>query len=403
VNLTPTAEEDRFRERARSWLAAHASPRRQGDFARLEAGDQAAYVADCRRWQATLLAGGWAGISWPSAYGGQGGTLLEEYLFAQEQARFNVPTGALEVGLGMVGPAVLAHGTDRQRGEYLPALLKGEAIWCQLFSEPGAGSDLAAVAIRATPDGEDWLISGQKVWTSWARHSDFGILLARSAPERPKHRGITCFLVDMRSPGIVIRPLRQMTGDAHFNEVFFDDVRIPGSAVLGDVHAGWAVAMTVLSGERGLVGAEWPGFADIVELARSRGLMDDPLVRQEAAGVYIREEVLRCWQLRLQTALAHGRDPGPVPSAINLTLASHLRASAELGLSLQGPSGVLAQEMAGASGVWQRQFLEAPSVRIASGTDEIQRTVIGERTLGLPAEPRSDKNVAFRDLEGVRT
>jgi alkylation response protein AidB-like acyl-CoA dehydrogenase len=243
------------------------------------------------------------------------------------------------------------------------------------------------------------VVNGQKVWTSGAQNSDWGILLARTDPDQPKHRGITYFLVDMRSPGIEIRPLRQMTGGAHFNEVFLTDVRIPSENVLGDVNGGWGVAMTTLANERVLIGGggTGPGFKDLVELARQFGRDTDPLVRQGLADTYARYEIIRYLGMRVRTATSKGQTPGAEASVMKLFYAGHLKKLGDLAMSIQGAAGALLADDAPAVGAWQQQLLSAPSIRIAGGSDEVQRNIMGERVLGLPGEPRVDKGVSWRD------
>jgi acyl-CoA dehydrogenase len=304
------------------------------------------------------------------------------------------------IAIGMVGPTILAHGTDEQRQRYLPAMLRGDEVWCQLFSEPEAGSDLASLATRAVLDGDEWVATGQKVWTSVAERAEWGILLARTDLDVPKHAGITYFLLDMRTPGIEIRPLRQMTGHAHFSEVFLDDVRVPAANVLGGVGDGWKVAQTTLASERtaiagGSGGADPPGLA---ALARQLGKGDDPLVRQAVVEAHLRGELLRYLRLRAQTALSQGRRPGAETSVMKLAYARFMQQMTNAAMHVQGATAMLAGDELPAGGVWTTKFLHAPSLRIAGGSDQVQANIIGERVLGLPAEARVDRDVAFRDL-----
>jgi alkylation response protein AidB-like acyl-CoA dehydrogenase len=273
-------------------------------------------------------------------------------------------------------------------------------VWCQLFSEPSAGSDLAGLRTRAVSDGAGgWIVNGQKVWTSGAHFSDYGILLARTDPDQPKHRGITFFLVDMRSPGIDVRPLRQITGAAHFNEVFLTDVYIPPEQVVGDINLGWSVALTTLANERTAIGGGGGvAFADLLRLAKSSGRADDRRIRQRLADAYTRTELLRYLSLRLQTALSQGRMPGPESSVLKLAYSRHVTKTGDLALALQGPAGALSNGHGGDDGYWQAQFLNQFGVRIGGGTDQVQSNVIGERALGLPGEPRLDKAMPWREL-----
>jgi alkylation response protein AidB-like acyl-CoA dehydrogenase len=402
----PTAA---FRARARVFLEAHARPRRSGDddFARFRfLGDpspeaDAEHVRRCKRWQRTLFDGGWAGIAWPEEYGGRGGTPAEARIFAREQARFDVDAGAFAVGIGMVGPTLIAHGTEAQKGRYLPALLRGDEVWCQLFSEPGAGSDLAGLRTRAVRDGDEWVVNGQKVWSSGAHHSELGILLARTDPDAPKHKGITYFVLDMRSPGIEVRPLRQINGVAHFNEVFLTDVRIPDANVVGEVNGGWGVAQTTLGAERVLIGSGGAvGFRDLARLAIEQQRTSDPVLRQRLADAYIRFEIVKYLGQRAQAARRNGAAVGAEASVLKLAVSQNVALNGDLALALEGATAMLLHGDAPYGGFWQQQFLNQWGTRIGGGTEQVQRNVIGERVLGLPPEPRPDKRVPFRELVG---
>jgi alkylation response protein AidB-like acyl-CoA dehydrogenase len=272
-------------------------------------------------------------------------------------------------------------------------------VWCQLFSEPGAGSDLAGLGTRAVRDGDVWVVNGQKVWNSGAQHSDWGILLARSDPEERKHRGITYFLVDMRTAGIDVRPLRQITGVAHFNEVFLTDVAIPAGNVVGPVNGGWGVAATTLANERTLIGtASSGGFADVVRLARACCADTSPAARQRLASAYTRVELLRYLGYRVRTALSRGEQPGPESSVLKLAYSEHVAGLGDLVVDLQGAAGTLSGDDARDGGSWQVQFLNQWMSRIGGGTDQVQRNIIAERVLGLPGEIRVDKDVPYREL-----
>src|SRR3954471_6111683 len=262
MDFDESPEEIGFRAEVRAWLEANAPTSAAPGY-----GDRR-HLEHAKAWQAVLADNGWACITWPVEYGGRGGTGTEAAIFADEQSALGINVGSFAVGIGMAGPTIIAHGTPEQKERFLRPLLRGEEVWCQLFSEPGAGSDLAGLATRAVRDGDEWVVTGQKVWTSGAHESDWGILLARTDPDQPKHRGITYFLVDMHAPGIEIRPLRQMTGASHFNEVFLTDVRIPHENVLGEVNGGWGVAMTTLANERVFIGGggTGPTFDGLVDL-----------------------------------------------------------------------------------------------------------------------------------------
>jgi len=326
-------------------------------------------------------------------------------VWGDEAKGFDVPDHVFRIGTTMGGPTVIAHGTDEQRARWLPPLLTGEEIWCQLFSEPGAGSDLAGLRTTAVRDGDEWVVNGQKVWSSGAHYSRRGLLLARTDPDAPKHAGITYFLIDMEASGIEIRPLRQMTGGSHFNEVFFTDTRIPDADRLGDVDDGWRVAQTTLLNERAaiaeLIGGSNAALA-LAELARAateqgRPGVDDPRVRQRIADIYTRAEILRYVGLRIVSAFSRNALPGPEASVAKLAMADMLRTASDLAMSLLGP-GAVAEADPSVSEAWISGFLAAPAVRIAGGSDEIQRNIIGERVLGLPKEPGPAKTTPFREL-----
>ena len=397
MDFDDTPEEAAFRAEAHEWLAAHARQKEPGEVSTLRSfyDSDDLFVKQGKEWQRTLYDGGWAGIQWPKAFGGRGGTPMQQLIFRQEESRFDVPSGLFAVAIGMAGPTIIAHGTDEQQRRYLPAMLRGDDVWCQLFSEPGAGSDLASLTTRADLDGDEWVVNGQKVWSSGAHHARFGILLARTDFDRPKHRGITFFLVDMATPGIDVRPLRQMTGGSSFNEVFLTDVRIPAGNVMGDVNEGWRVTMTTLGHERSMSGGPSP-FPQLLRLVRERGALEHPQRRAELVQCYIGGRIIEFLGYRAQTALSQGSAPGPETSVMKLAFSQLATRIARLAVDAQGPTGMLVGEVTPDHGSWQRQFLSVPSFRIAAGTDEVQRNVLGERLLGLPAEPRLDKDVPFR-------
>lgn len=400
MDFDESPEEAAFRKEARGWLETYAGSDEARQVTRIAGEDEAAFVERARPWQALLAEHGWAGIAWPAAHGGRGGTAAEAAIFGEEAAAFGLPTGAFAVGVRMAGPTIIAHGTEAQQARYLPPMLRGEEVWCQLFSEPGAGSDLAGLSTRAVLDGDEWVVNGQKVWTSGAHYSDFGILLARTDLDAPKHRGITYLLIDMRQPGIDIRPLRQITGASHFSEVFLTDARAPRDAVLGEVDGGWPVAMTTLANERAFMGghSSGPGLDDLLALARATGASSDPLVRQGLAAAWSRKQIMGYIGMRVRTATSHGRPPGPEATVMKLMAAWNMKANAELALAIEGPAGMLAGPAAPEAGRWQQHFLSAPSIRIAGGSDEVQRNVMGERVLGLPRDPGFAKDTPFRDL-----
>jgi alkylation response protein AidB-like acyl-CoA dehydrogenase len=370
---------------ATTWLDAHAPGMR----ARLDAATTDRDHFDTgRSWQQELADGGWAGIAWPTAYGGRGGTAEEAGFFAREQARHAVSVGFVASTVGMVGPVLLSFGTDEQRARYLRPLLRADETWCQLFSEPSAGSDLANLATRAVHEGDEFVVNGQKVWTSNAQFCDFAILLTRTNVVAPKHRGITFLLVDLHSPGIDVRPLRQITGAAHFNEVFLTDVRVPVANVVGEIDEGWRPARAVLAHESSVIGggnAAGRSYATLVALARENRRCDDPVVRQSLAQAYTREEILRFLKQRLEASVT-------IDGSVMKILWSETRRDRALAaVALLGADGAL-------HGQWPIELLEQYAGTIGGGTNEIHRTMIGERVLGLPAEPRVDRDVSYRDL-----
>lgn len=403
MDFDDTPGEAAFRADARSWLEAHAAPRRPDARPSMAAANDPGHLEACRTWQRTLHDGGWAGIAWPKAFGGRGGTPNEARIFAQEERRFDVTTGMFSVAVNMVGPTLIAHGTPAQQTDHLDAILRGDELWCQLYSEPGAGSDLAGLRTRAELDGDTWIVNGQKVWNSGAHNAQYGILLARTDPDVPKHAGITYFIVDMATPGIEVRPLRQITGHAHFNEVFLTDVAIPTTDVVGAVDAGWGVAQTTLASERSMIGGggAGTGIEQLIDLARGFDRTADAEVRQDLARAYTRIRLLEFLGLRAQTALSQGRMPGGEASVMKLAISDHVERTGDLLMALEGPYGTLGGGDAPREQLAQHQFLGQWAVRLGGGTDQVQRNVIGERVLGLPREARADKDVPFRELQGA--
>ena len=394
MDFDDSPEEAAFRAEARAWLEANAIPKgAPGDFSAGHfSGDMepAEYVKRCRWWQGQLHEGGWAGISWPVAFGGRGGKPIEEAIFNEEQSKWGVSNGIFAVSFGMVAPTLMQHGSRDQQTRFLPAMLRGEELWCQLFSEPDAGSDLASLRTRAVRDGDEFVVNGQKVWTSNAHSSEWGILIARTNEDAARHAGITYFVVNMATPGIDIRPLRQMNGEAHFNEVFLHDVRIPASNVVGDVDDGWKVAVTTLSNERATI-AGGSGISDperVLQLAQQLGVRNDPLFRDRFTTIWIRNEIIRFLRLRSRTALSQGRRPGPEASVMKLAYARYVKQLGDLAITMQGPAGMLDFPDARGDGVFQQKWINAVQSSIGGGTDEIQKNIVGERVLGLPREPR---------------
>jgi alkylation response protein AidB-like acyl-CoA dehydrogenase len=393
MDFDDTAEEAAFRAEARRWLEANAQLRHDGATARVglptDEASQRRHIDSCRRWQRTLYDGGWAGITWPKAFGGRGGTPVEQMIFSQEEANFEVSAGALSVGLAMVGPTLMAWGTPAQQDDHLAPMLRGDALWCQLFSEPAAGSDLPSLITRAERDGDEYVVNGQKVWTSFAQFADWGILLARTGGAGSGREGISYLLVDMTSPGIDVRPLRQATGVAHFNEVFLTDVRVPAAHMVGAEGEGWKVARTTLASERMSIGsARGTTFADVRSLVGGLGRDLDALERQQVARAYISFELLRYLGLRVQTSVSQGRAPGAEGSILKLAISQQSALLGNLGVALLGPAGAASGGSAPDAGFWREKFVGQWSVRIGGGTDQMQRNQVGERVLGLPREPK---------------
>jgi len=345
-------------------------------------------LEEARAWQRRLLDAGYAGVHWPKEHGGQGRPARFAAAVEAVRAEFSVPRSPFMVGIDMAGPTLVAHGTPEQQAAWLPGTLSGEHHWCQLFSEPDAGSDLAGLSTRAVRDGDEWVVTGQKVWTSQAHVADLAMLLARTDPDAPKHQGISFFVLDMASPGIEIRPLRQIDGSVHFNEVFLDGVRIPHANLVGAENDGWSVARTTLGAERSAIGGgAQVRVQELIELARACGCEGDPLVRQELARLHTVEQIKRWIGFRMRTAVEHGRRPGPEAMVLKLINSQHVANIAGLAMAIQGAGGLLAPPDAAASGYWHDFFLSHWASRIGGGTDQIQRNVVGERALGLPRDP----------------
>ena len=393
---------DDFRSRARAWLEQNAPRRGDGD--NEPGGPGRADIAAQQAFQARLYDAGFAGITWPSEYGGQGLTNAEQIAFGEAARDFALPVGAFVIGLGMPGPTILELGTEEQKKRYLPAMLRGEEIWCQLFSEPSGGSDVASLITSAVRDGDEWVLNGQKVWTSGAQWSDYGAIIARTDPTVPKHNGITMFIVDMHSPGVTVRPLKVATGASPFNEVFFDNVRLPADSVIGAVNDGWRAAVVMLRNERVTIGTMSAprtsplSYHSLSALAARLGTGTDAEVGRRLARLYARERSARLFGQLLREEAMAGRDPGPRGSVAKL-------AGAELAMSAsEVAEAVLGQEVVtgGAADPEIRAVLMAvigaPGGSIAGGTNEIQRNIIGERVLGLAKDPGVDRSTPFNQL-----
>ncbi len=387
---------DEFQAWVRTELAARLAPRRaEIRTSVLGAGNDD--LEDGRRYLGALAGSGLAVPLWPREYGGLGATPEQIGVVRAELAAFDVPDlYPYLVGLELVGPTLLAHGTPEQCARWLPKIATGEEIWCQLFSEPGAGSDLAGLATRVHPEGDTWRARGQKVWTSRGAYSEWGLLLARHDPTVRKHEGITAFGIDMHAPGVDVRPLRQMNGDAHFSEVFLDDAFVADADRIGAVGEGWRVALTCLSYERGASTAGGTsGMLDVqrlIALARARGVAGSAVVRDALARLVIETRVMSYTARRARDSARAGR-PGPEGSGMKLRGSKMFRDYTELALRILG-----ADATCDPHGEFQTLFLTAPSLSIRGGTDEIQRNIVGERVLGLPSEPRVDRDQPFDQL-----
>jgi alkylation response protein AidB-like acyl-CoA dehydrogenase len=407
MDFNDTPEEAAFRTEARTWLNANAEPRPEDDDADLlgEKLDDAS-VAWCKDWQKKKYDAGWAGLTWPKEYGGRGASAIENVIWKQEESKVHTPPEIYGIGLGMCGPTLMAHGTEEQKKRWLPDMLMGQEVWCQLFSEPAAGSDLAGLRSTAVRDGDDWVINGQKIWTTGAQICEWGILVVRSDPNAAKHAGLTYFVVNMKAPGVEIRPITQINGGQGFNEVFFTDVRIPDSDRIGEVGDGWRVAITTLMNERASIGGGGGAgnSSDLLRLAREveingRPAIEDPSIRQQIARFYIRAKGLQFTGNRTLTALSRGQTPGPESSLGKLVGGVLVQDMSEFGIELAGMAGAVDDATFSADGAaWQERFLSIPGLRIAGGTDEVLRNIISERVLGLPPEVRVDKGIAFKDI-----
>jgi alkylation response protein AidB-like acyl-CoA dehydrogenase len=375
VDLTPTPQEEAFRDDLRAWIAAnHPGPEPDGDVAGFEFR---------RAWQRRLHGAGWAGVSWPKEYGGRGATLVEQAIYNEEMARAEAPSTANVLGLAMGGPTVIAHGTEAQKRRYLEPILSADEIWCQGFSEPDAGSDLASLKTRAVRHGDEWVVTGQKVWTTLAHHAKWCMLVARTDPDAARHQGLTYFLMDMDQDAVQVRPLRQITGEAEFNELFIEEARIPHENIVGGEGNGWAVAITTLMHERatlafGLQIRVRITLGELLAEARESGAAADPVIRDRLAQLYIEAEVLRLNALRGLSAIMRHGVPGPEGSLGKWQWAEVNQALTELAVELRGPRAVLDDDR------WTYRFLRARANSIEGGTTEILKNIVAERVLGLP-------------------
>jgi alkylation response protein AidB-like acyl-CoA dehydrogenase len=360
-------------------------------------------LESAKNWQKKKYDAGWAMLHWPKEYGGIAASAIERIIWAEEESKFDVPKGIFEIGLGMCGPVMMEYATEEQKSRYLPSMAEGNEIWCQLFSEPSAGSDVAGLRSKAVQNGDEWVINGQKVWTSGAHFSDYGILVVRHDPNLDKHKGMTFFFVDMKSPGIEVKPIKQITGGSSFNEVYFTDVVIPDSQRLGAIGAGWKVAITTLMNERLAVGdADGTDVEEAFKWAKTQddsgeALINNRAARESIADWYCEANGLKNTKLRTMSALSKGQTPGPEASITKIVSANKLQDIGNFGIDSLDMAGMLKPEDSDVL-KFQGAWLGAPGLRIAGGTDEILKNVIAERVLGLPQDIRADKNVAFKDI-----
>jgi acyl-CoA dehydrogenase len=408
MDFNDTQEEAEFRAEARRWLEANAKPLSEGQRRSSPMGNtEKGLLQRAREWQATKADGGWACITWPKEFGGRAATPIQSVIWNQEEAKFDVPPNMFTIGLGMLAPTIMAHGTDAQKSDHLNRMLRADDIWCQLFSEPAAGSDLAGLRTSATKDGDDWVINGQKIWTSGAHYSRYGMIVCRTDPNAAKHAGITYFIVDMQAPGVEIRPIKQISGTSDFNEVFFSDVRTPDTNRVGAVGDGWRCALTTLMNERATIGSGGgygAGIKELIDLAKEvrwgdRPAIENPAVQQRIAEFYVKLKGLEYTGFRTLTALSRGTTPGPENAIAKMVGAPMRQEMAAFAVELQGAAGVLTDGTASAlAGAFQAVYLASPGLRLAGGTDEILHNIVAERVLGLPGEPRMDKGVPFQDI-----
>ncbi|MCP5184304.1 MAG: acyl-CoA dehydrogenase family protein [Pseudomonadales bacterium] len=398
MDFEDTKEEAAFRAEARAWLAANAPKKEE-----LAGMDE---IAAAKLWQKRKYDAGWACIRWPKEYGGRGGNAIEQVIWNQEESKYDVPQGVFSIGQGMAAPTMMTYATEEQKLRFLPKLASGEEIWCQLFSEPAGGSDLAALRTKSEKVGDEWVINGQKIWTSGAHYSDWAILVTRSDPNVPKHMGLTYFFLSMKSPGVTVKPIKQISGGSHFNEVYFTDVRIPDSQRLGAVGQGWQVAITTLMNERASIGAGGGGvgFRQATQLAQrltidGKPAIEDRAIRAKLADWYVQESGLKYTGYRSLTALSRGAIPGPENSIGKLVGAPKNQEMAAFCMDLLEEHGAMwDQNASDGAGMYQLAYMSAPGLRIAGGTDEIMANIIAERVLGLPQDMRADKGIPFNKV-----
>ncbi len=417
MDFNDTLKESEFRSKVRSFLDQN-TEKRSSSSNKVQGGAPGApetvqggksaeedALQKAKEWQRKKAEAGFAAILWPKEFGGYGGSPIEQVIYQQEEQNYFVHSGYFEIGIGMLGPTMMVWGKDEDKKRYLPKMITGEEIWCQLFSEPSAGSDLAGIRMKAEKDGDDWILNGQKVWTSGAHFADYGMIVARSDPSALKHKGLTYFFVDMKAEGIETKPIKQISGTANFNEVFFNNVRIPDSQRLGAEGEGWKVALTTLMNERLAVG-DPPGldFDQIFEATKEIEVEDglaikNSEVRQKLADWYVQSRGLQYTKYRSITALSKGQTPGPELSISKLVTASKMQDVSSYALDLMDMSGAIHNEKNPIlKNLFQNGYFFSAAMRIAGGTDEVLRNIIAERVLGLPQDERPDKKLPFNEL-----
>ena len=407
MDFNDTPEEATFRAEARAWLEANAELKSPDNVPGDVLGERTTpdVITHAQAWQKKKADAGWACLTWPEEYGGREASSIQSVIWNQEESKFKTAAPIFGIGTGMCGPTIMAHGTDDQKKLWIPKMLTGEDLWCQLFSEPSAGSDLAGLRSTAVKDGDEWIVNGQKIWTTGAHFCDWGILVVRTDPDVVKHAGLSYFVVDMHSPGIEIRPITQINGGQGFNEVFFTDVRIPDSYRLSEVGNGWAVAITTLMNERSSIGGNSTGggVSDLLNLAEQveidgRPAIEDSGVREQIADFYVRSKGLQYTSMRSLSALSQGKTPGPEASMGKLVGAFLAQEVAAFGMELAGTAAGTHDASIASGAEWQDRYLGIPGLRIAGGTDEVLRNIIAERVLGLPPEARADKGIPFKEI-----
>ncbi len=406
MDFNDTQEEAAFRTEVKAFLDANAKKKSEAAPAtrrRYIMGQEE--LERAKEWQLKKAAAGFARITWPKRWGGRDGTAIQQVIYNEEESKYLVPGGVFAIGLGMCIPTMMAYCDAAVLERYVPPALKGEEIWCQLFSEPAGGSDLAGLRTKAERDGDGWVINGQKIWTSGAHYSDYGILITRTDPTAKKHAGLTMFFLSMKSPGVEVRPIKQISGTSNFNEVFFTDVRIPDSQRVGKVGEGWKVSLTTLMNERLAVGdAPGPDAEDLLDLVRSLDAEDGPAIQDQAvrerlADWYVKAQGLKYTKFRTMTALSRGQTPGPEASITKLVSATKLQEIGSFGMDLLGMAGIISDpDLAPMQAWFQEALMSAPGLRIAGGSDEILRNIIAERVLGLPGDIRVDKDLPFNEI-----